>query len=133
MTALTEWPQRTVPGARESSRSVRSRPRSISGLLRSSSCGLVVAYQVRAAIVETPLLAFGPGQREELVEQSGCAQGDLAGFFVDVESAALRAGVGAGLMLEGRDRHAVLLQDARTDEAAEAGCRRSRCEGWWWT
>ncbi len=47
VTALTEWPQRTVPGAREPSRSARSWPRSISGLLRSSSSAW--SWRIRVA------------------------------------------------------------------------------------
>lgn len=58
------------------------------------------------------LLAFGAGEGEELLEQAGLAQGDLAVVGVQVQGAALVARVGAGLAVVDGDRETVPLQDA---------------------
>lgn len=66
------------------------------------------------------LLALGPGQGEELLQQAGLAQGDLAVVLVQVEGAALVAGVRLrGAVVHGHVE-AVPLQDAGAGQAAGA-------------
>ncbi|GAA2812179.1 hypothetical protein GCM10010505_42870 [Kitasatospora aburaviensis] len=67
------------------------------------------------------LLAFGAGEAEELLQQSGLAQGDLAVVLVQVQGAALVAGVGARLAVVDGDGDVVALQDAGAGQAGGAG------------
>jgi len=109
-----------VPGWSESSSRSRSCPRSISGLNRSSGPGSVGGDRARRVH-----LAHSPGPRagegEELREQAGLTQGDLAVVGMQVQGAALVARIGAGLAVVRRDRETVPLQDAGAGQPAGAG------------
>lgn len=69
----------------------------------------------------THLLPLGAGEAEELLQESGFAQGDLAVVLVQVEGAALVAGVGTALAVVNGDGDAVALEDAGAGQAAGTG------------
>ncbi|MGX1494477.1 hypothetical protein RKD41_006736 [Streptomyces tendae] len=69
----------------------------------------------------THLLPLRPGKPEERVQEAGLAQGDLAVVGVQIERAALVAGVRAGVPVVDGDGDAVPLEDAGAGQAAGAG------------
>ncbi|GAA1541579.1 hypothetical protein GCM10009678_25110 [Actinomadura kijaniata] len=72
------------------------------------------------AVHQAHFLAFGAREGEELLEEAGGSQSDLAGVGTDVEGAALGSGGEIGLAFENGDGYAVVLQDASADETTGA-------------
>ncbi|MFI0464371.1 hypothetical protein ACH347_09860 [Saccharopolyspora sp. 5N102] len=60
----------------------------------------------------THLLAFGPGDFQEVPEQPGCGERRLAGVLLHVQGAALVAGVRGGVALVDGGCEPGSLQDA---------------------
>src|SRR5690606_15919973 len=91
------------------------------GVGQVARAGAPVAQDGPVRVQDAHGLTLGAGQRPEPLQQPRLVQGELAQLFVQVQDAALGAGVGGGVAFEDGDGVAAAVHDAGEGEAGGAG------------